>query len=46
MVGKKKIGTAKPILFYFAPPTFKFAHTAFSVLGGQKCIVARLDPNH
>jgi len=29
-VGKKRIGMAAPIFFYFAPPTFGFAHPEFS----------------
>jgi len=36
-------GTIFGIFFFlnFAPPTFKFAHPGYSVLGGQKCIVAQ-----
>jgi len=30
--------------FHFAPPTFKFSHPGYGVLGGQKRIVAH--PNH
>jgi len=43
-VGKKSIGATAPISFYFAPPTFEFAHPEFIVLGGQTRIVAH--PNY
>jgi len=43
-VGKKGIGAAAAVFFYFAPPTFEFAHPEFSVLGGQRRIVAH--PNY
>jgi len=49
---KKRVGTGQErnrrdsadFFFYFAPPTFEFAHPEFSVLGGQKQIVAH--PNY
>jgi len=40
----KGIGATAPIFFYFAPPTFEFAHPEFIVLGGQTRIVAH--PNY
>jgi len=36
----KKEGKKRFDLFYTLPPTFEFAHPGFSVLGGQKRIVA------
>jgi len=38
-VGKKGLGAAAPIFFYFAPPSFEFAYPEISVLGGQTRIV-------
>jgi len=43
-VGKNGIGATAALFFYFAPPTFEFAHPEFSVLGGQTRIVAH--PNY
>jgi len=42
--GQKWFSTQRRFFLYFAPPTFKFAHPGYSVLGGQKRIVAH--PNH
>jgi len=35
-VGKKRFGTVRSAdFFHFAPPSFKFAHPGYDVLGGQ-----------
>jgi len=44
MVVKKGIGALASNLLHIATSTFEFAHPGFSVLGGQKRIVAH--PNH
>jgi len=41
---QKRVRCGGANFFYLAPPTFEFAHPGYSVLGGQKCLVAH--PNH